>query len=217
MTLRSSSAAALAAVAAAAAVPAAAQGASIATDAPCYLAGSPMGISGTMFTPGARWTVETEQLFAFGDVDPTGGWSATETAPSLGAMIGPGRKTFNLVAKENQVEVARTQFSVTNLAASISPQRGRPTGTGRWKFSGFTPGRAIYVHVRRGGKTLGNYRFGVAKGTCGELTARARRLPIKRSRIRSGTYTLVFDNARTYRRTSRPQVSYTTTVFTTFR
>jgi hypothetical protein len=202
-----------------AAVPAtaAAQGPAIATDLPCYIEQQPMAISGNGFGAGTSWTVKTEQLFDFGTVGADGTFLSTnETAPIV-PTITPESREFRLVGTQDGAEVASTTFRVANFAVSISPSRGRPTSAARWRFSGFQPGKNIYLHVRRGSKTLRNFSFGKAQGACGELSKRAKRLPIPARSIKRGSYGFFIDSSPRFSAKTRPQYRITTTVTTTFR
>lgn len=195
-----------------------AQAAVITTDRACYVEQQPMAIAGTQFAPNSRYTVATDQLFAFGDADAAGNWlSTTETAP-----IVPERttrpKTFTLTAKQDGVDVATASFDVVNLLVTLASTRGKPTSSTTWRFSGFTPGESIYVHVRRGGKTLANVRMGRGDARCGRLSTRQRRLPgVSSRRLRTGRYDLYMDNRKTFSPSKRPQYRSSISIFRTFR
>ncbi|MTD43930.1 hypothetical protein GKE82_06330 [Conexibacter sp. W3-3-2] len=190
----------------------------IATDRPCYVENQPMLIGGQQFAPNSNYTVKTDQLFAFGNADAAGNWlSNTETAPIVVKRT-TVPQPFTLTATQDGVEVATAQFNVVNLLVTLASTRGRPTGRTTWRVSGFTPGQSVYVHVRRGGKTLRNVRLGRADAPCGRLTTKQRRLPGISSRtLRRGTYDLYVDNKRTFSRSTRPQYRSSVTVFTVFR
>jgi hypothetical protein len=204
-------------LAAAAAVPAGASAAAVQTDRPCYIEQQPMAIGGTGFTPGADVTVDTEQLFAFGNADPAGNFLFTsETAPIVPTIV-PDQKTFTLTAKENGTPVASTTFQVANFAASVTPSRAKPTSKVRYRFSGFPQGKNVYVHVRRNGRTIGNAKMGKALGPCGRLSVRKRFMPVRRGRVAFGTYTYQFDTRPTYRSTATPRIRVQVSIFRTFR
>ncbi|WP_205698999.1 hypothetical protein [Conexibacter sp. SYSU D00693] len=202
----------------AAALPAAASAqATVATDRPCYVEQQPMAISGTGFTPGARLSVETEQLFSAGNADAGGGFvTTTETAPIV-PTITPDKKTFTLVAKQDGVPVAQTQFQVANFAYSVTPSRARPTSKVRYRFSGWPTGRNVYVHVRRNGRTLGTTKLGKTQGACGELSKRARFMPVRRGRVPFGTYRYQFDLTPKYSSKTVPRMTGQVSIVRTFR
>lgn len=200
----------------AAALPAAAGAAVIATDHPCYVERQPMTIFGAGWVPGSAYSVETEQLYAFGAADAAGRWtSTTETAPIVTReSIKP--KTFTLTGKQAGTPVGTVAFKVVNFGVKIGDASGKPRGRTSWGFSGFEPGKRIYVHVRRGGRT---YTQGAGRGdaTCGTRRTRLRRLPaVPASRIRTGTYKVFVDNRRAFRKGGR-HVAFSIRIYTTFR
>lgn len=197
---------------------ASAQAATITTDRPCYVEQQPMAIAGTGWVPNARYSVKTDQLFAFGNADATGNWlSTTETAPIVVERT-TRPKTFTLTAQQDGVDVATAPFDVVNLLVTLASTRGKPTSRTTWRFSGFNPGESIYVHVRRGGKTLANVRMGRGDSRCGRLTTKQRRLPgVSSRRLRTGRYDLYMDNRRTFSPSKRPQYRSSISIFRTFR
>jgi hypothetical protein len=56
----------------------------------------------------------------------------------------------------------------------------------------------VYAHFLLDGRVRGDYRFGVARGDCGTLTARAARIPGVRT-LAPGRWTLKLDQRMTYR------------------
>lgn len=67
-----------------------------------------------------------------------------------------------------------------------------------WRFAGFEPGRPIYFHTRRGGRTY-TKRIGMAKSPCGTLRKRLRGLPAwPRKNVDFGTYRVAVDTRRRY-------------------
>jgi hypothetical protein len=99
----------------------------------------------------------------------------------------------------NPANTATLRLNVVRAAfASNLPIAGRPHDMTTWRFAGFASGRPIYAHFLLGGRSRGDYRFGVARGVCGTLTARAPRIPGVR-RLRPGHWTLKLDQRRSYR------------------
>lgn len=211
-----------AAIAAAGVAAVPAQAATLVTDLPCYVETQPMSIGGQGFTPGASFNVKggDGQIFEAGTVDPAGNWlTQTERAPII-----PERttrpQTYTLEAREtfDGPVVATTTFQAVNLMVSLASTRGKPTSRTTWRFSGFEPGKSIYAHVRRGGKTLSNVRMGRGSAPCGTLSTKQRRLPgISSRRVRFGSYDIYVDNRQTFKRGAPRQIKSTLTVFRTFR
>lgn len=181
-----------------------------------------MTIQGTGWGPGSAWSVKTtdpqNQIFDSGTADPSGSFTSTaERAPIVvGDTLRP--KTFTLTGQQDGQDVASTEFKVVDFRVKPKDPSGKPTGKTRWRFSGFTPGRPIYVHVRRKGRTY-TQRAGVAASPCGTLSKRLRRLPAWPARkIRFGTYKIAIDSRKRYKRTdgSYPQYTAKITIYKTF-
>lgn len=196
-----------------------AQAATLVTDLPCYVEQQPMAIGGQGFAPGSDYSVAGGggQIFAYGTTDPVGNWlSQTEVAPII-----PERttkvQTFSLEAKQGDVVVASTTFQAVNLMFTLASTRGKPTSRTTWRFSGFEPGKSIYAHVRRGGKTLANVRMGRGSAPCGTLAAKQRLLPgVAARRIKFGSYDIYVDNRATFKRNAPRQTKSTLSVYRTF-
>jgi len=192
-----------ASVAAFALAPAVAGAATLGTNLPCYVERQPMVIGGAGWVPGTGWSVQTEQLFDSGVADPAGNWvSTTETAPIIPALTTKAR-TFTLTGSQDGTAVATATFKVVNFLVKPRDPNGKPKGTTSWGFSGFLPGKRIYVHVRRGSKT---YTEAAGRGdqTCGTLRTRLSRLPaVPRSRVNPGVYKVFVDNRRRFSKGGR--------------
>ena len=191
--------------------------ATLATDAPCYVSGTPVTVTGTGFGAANAVFVEGPQMFVSTPGDAAGSIAATVTAPSNGAFIAPGYKRFTLTATDQVTGVnASTSFDVANLTFATSGGIKSPSTKRTWNFSGFIqkPGKPIYGHFRNGGRTYANYRFGVPTGRCGILRKRAPGIPSKK--LHTGKWLIQVDYERRYHKNTSPRVTSTTTVFTTF-
>ena len=198
--------------AAAVLVPATAGAATLTTDLPCYVDSQPMTISGTGWPAGAPWDVQSEQVFAFGTTDAAGNFETTsETAPIIPA-IDTKVRTFTLTGQTGDQTLATTRFKVVNFLVKPKSSSGRPTGFTSWGFSGFLPGKAIYVHVKRGKRTW-TQRAGKGSKPCGTLRSRLRRLPaVPPSQVRDGKYEVFVDNRKRLSKGGR-QYRATVTIF----
>lgn len=180
----------------------AAGAATLTADRSCYVAGAPVTLAGTAFTPSSAVTLAGIGS-ATAQTDPAGAFTAALPAPKPATgRVGRTTATATDVAG---VAAATTVSSIAQRAWSNAPVTGSPVQRVTWRFQGFfTPGRAIYAHVRFAGRTLANHRFGVPRGACGTLTARAARVPLRSATsLRSGVWRIKLDQARTYR-TSTP-------------
>jgi hypothetical protein len=107
--------------------------------------------------------------------------------------------TVTAVDGLNPANVAILRLNVVHEAfGSNRPVAGRPRELTTWRFAGFVPGRPVYAHFLLDGRVRGDYRFGVARGDCGTLTARAARIPGVRT-LAPGRWTLKLDQRMTYR------------------
>lgn len=208
---------ALAAVLAASLSQAAGAGAATLTaDQACYTEKAPMTLTGAGFGAGDQIFVQGNQVFESGAAGSDGGFRVTTSAPLLGT-INPGTKSFVITATDQATQVsAPVTVRVATFTFSTSLGFASATAQRTWKFSGLfqKPGKPIYGHFRFKGKTYSNHRFGVPKGPCGTLTARAPLIP--GATPRPGTWTVQIDFAKTYKATTKPRLRNTATVIRTF-
>lgn len=198
--------------------PTAAHAATVTTNQQCYIESQQMGVTGTGWAPGSDWSFKTDQVFDYGTADEAGNWgSLNETAPII-----PERttkpSTFTLTAAQDGTDVAQTTFKVVNFLVDPKDPSGKPTGSTKWRFSGFDPGKNIYIHVRRKGRTY-TQNAGKASSPCGTLTKRLHRLPAVPSRkITYGTYKIAVDSRKKYAKPNGQYNQYTAsiTIYKTF-
>lgn len=202
------------ALVAGAAVPAAAQAASVTVNLPCQVASFGLTASLSGFTPNSTVSVTGDGIFESVVADATGSASVAFTAPGLGSFA-PKSKQFILTASDSATVRASTTFRSANFAFGTTGGSRPPKAKRSWKFSGLTPGRPIYGHFRFRGVTRANHRFGIAKAPCGELSVLAPGIPVK-GRVNTGRWTVQIDQKKIYNRTTKPRLTGSTTVFTTF-
>lgn len=199
----------------AALAPAAAGAAIIGTDLPCYLETQPMIIGGAGWVPGSGWSVQADQIFDSGVADAGGNWVSTaETAPIVPTNTTKAQ-TVTLTGAQDGVTVATATFKVVNFLVQPRDPSGRPKRPTSWGFSGFLPGKRIYVHVRRGSKTY-TEAAGRGDATCGTLRTRLSRLPaVPKSKVHPGKYKIFVDNRRRFSKGGR-QFGASITILRTF-
>ena len=204
---------ALTSAAAALLVPAAAHAATLETDLPCYLTGQSMGVRGTGWGPGTGWSVRADGIFAQGTADPTGTWVDTSQVKAPAIDAGTTKPTtVTLTAQQDGTDVASTTFQVVNFAVKPKDDSGKPTGKTKWSFSGFEPGKTVYIHVTRKGRTY-TQRVGTAKSPCGTLSKRLRRLPaVPSTKIGYGRYKVAVDTNKAYQKSDGSFNQYTATI-----
>jgi hypothetical protein len=162
----------------------------------CFAAGQRLVISGTSFTPNAPVTIGGDVTGA-AQANAAGTFTTEITAPPVNEL-GPRVVTVTAVDRVNPANTSTLRLNVVHEAfGSNRPVAGRPRETTTWRFAGFVPGQPIYAHFVLGGQSRGDYRFGVARGDCGTLTARAPRIPGVRA-LAPGRWTLKLDQRMTY-------------------
>ena len=180
-----------------------ASAATLTTDKPCYVERTPVTYTGAGFTPGANWFIEAQAVYANGMVAPDGSFSIAQAAP-LNANENTRAKSFSVDGYEEtsdgNVVRATATYKIVSLLVQLARGAGNPTGTTKWGFSGFRPGKAIFVHVKRGSHVW-TQRAGRGNQPCGILHKRLRRLPaVPSGSIRSGKYKVQIDNHRRLRK-----------------
>jgi hypothetical protein len=171
----------------------------------CYVAGRPVPVSGIGFTPGAAVSL-TGDVSGSVVADALGAFQTQVAAP---ATTGLRPRRFSVGAAETgdrTISAAPVGFPVVReiLAGNYASAIGGPPGQrATWRFAGFTAGRPIYGHFRYRGRTVRDYRFGVARGVCGTLTVRARRVPVRTAR--PGRWRLQMDQVRRFDAATQPR------------
>jgi hypothetical protein len=171
--------------------------ASLSVEGTCFASGQQVVVTGTTFTPLAAVTIGGD-VAATAHADAAGTFRVPIAAPAV-AGLGPRTMTVTAADGANPANTATLRLDVVHAAfGSNLPIAGRPHDTTTWRFAGFAPGSPIYVHFLLGGRARGDYRFGVARGACGTLTARAPRIPGVRT-LQPGRWTLKLDQRKAYR------------------
>ena len=191
-----------------------ASAATITVTRPCYVnvnpdKGAPITVLGRGFAPGDKIEVETAggtSVFTSVTADHIGSFRAVTSGPLL-LSAGPGTRTFALRANDSTsgvANLARTTVTMANLAVDTKPVLARPTQKVLWHFSGFQPGRTIWVHYLHKATVVNRMRFGTARGPCGTLKTRALFYPGGHPTLRR--YSVVFDQLKRYTTSSRPRI-----------
>jgi len=170
--------------------------ASLSVTGTCFASGQQLVVTGTTFTPLATVAIGGA-VVATARADAAGTFRLPIAAPAI-TGLGPSTVTVTAVDGANAANAATLRLNVVRAAfGSNVPIAGRPHDTTTWRFAGFAPGRPIYAHFLLGGRSRGNYRFGVARGACGTLAVRAPRIPGVRT-VQPGRWTLKLDQRPTY-------------------
>lgn len=163
-------------------------------------------VLGNGFTPGDTIQISGRGVAGSTVAGPDGSINLITNGPSL-PFSGPGQKTYTLQAHDETAHsglLGSTSVTLANLSVATVPGTAAPSSKVTWHFSGFLPGKTIFIHYLHGGKVQARTAFGKAQGPCGTLRARARLYPDGNPRF--GTYQVVFDQVRRYSRRARPRI-----------
>ena len=170
-------------------------------------------IQGSGFAPNSFVRLFADgQSYAGAQVDAAGNFADVFFAPTF-RSIATTQQTFQVTADDGMGNTAAAPLQVTRVGAKL-PDRSRPGNRVRMRVFGFQPGRVVYLHVRRGGRTRGTFRIGTAASPCGTASRRLRYMPLRR--YTSGTYTYEFQQSRRFDR-AKPRVQLRISVFRTVR
>ena len=128
----------------------------------------------------------------------------------LGVAQNSGKRTKTYTATDdtNPSLTASVQITVSAVRVTLSPAFGSPGRRLSIKANGFSTGKTLWAHVRRG-KSKRTLKIGRLSGACGGLKTRRRLLPENAS---VGVYTIQFDTFRKYKRKQPVNDRYTITV-----
>ena len=190
-----------------------AQAATLVGDQSCYQENEPVNVTGTGFTPNGVVNFSRDnQSFGTLQADAAGNITGAGAAPRITPAL---QRAFVLEARDatNPAIAASINPLATRFGVTVSPKGGNPARKRRIKARGFTEGKTLYVHVRRGGKGK-NIKLGRLKKPCGTKSVKKR---IFKRGAKKGLYTVQFDTRRRYSSKAFPKVTYRVTIFTTFR
>jgi hypothetical protein len=158
-------------------------------------------LAGTGFTPGSAVTFRMDStVVGSGVADAAGNVTVNGTGPVI-SDSDRNLQTFGLTATDSAgITTVAKPLPVVRTGVSI-PKTSKPRRTSRFRLFGFVPNQVLYLHIRRGGKTLGTYRMGTTDAACGNVTRKLRYMPLKR--YRTGTYDYYFDHSKKYTAATR--------------
>jgi len=199
-------------VAVALAAPATASAASLSVNKSCYGPGEKIAFSGSGFTPNGEvaLSVSGRQL-GVTTANGVGEIAASTGAP---AIRGKRRSDFYTAVDQTNLSLsAGVPVRLTSLNVKVTPKNGNPAKAKRVVARGFTTGKVLWAHLRRG-EARRNVKIGRLKGACKTLTVKRQLFP---ANAKDGLYSVSFDTKRTYSAKQRPQVSFLVTVFHTYK
>jgi len=157
-----------------------------------------VNVQGNGFAPNSFVRLAADgQSFGGLQADAAGNVAGAVAAPPF-ASLDRNLQTFALTGDDGAGNTATADLRVTRVTATL-PDRARPARRVRYRVFGFAPGRRVYLHVRRGGRTRGTFRVGTAAAPCGTASRRMRFMPVRR--FSTGTYEYWFQLTRKFDRT----------------
>jgi hypothetical protein len=185
------------------AAPATAPAAMLSVDKDCYGPGQEVAFTGVGFTPNGPVALSVGgQQLGVGTVNQVG-------APDI-----RGKKRTDLFTATDQTDLSLTAnvpVHLTSLNVKVTPKNGNPAKAKRIVARGFTSGKVLWAHIRRG-KNKRNVKIGKLKGACKTLDVKRKLFPAD---AKDGLYTVQFDSKRKYSKKTAPQVSFQVVVFRT--
>jgi hypothetical protein len=106
-------------------------------------------------------------------------------------------RNFTLTAADTAGNQANARVKVVHRTVAV-PNRARPAKRVRYRAYGFPHGKRLYLHIRRGKRTLGRFALGRPHGVCGVVSKRLRYMPLRH--WSTGTYDFWFGNRKHFKR-----------------
>jgi hypothetical protein len=180
-------------------LPAAASAATVAPTAHCVLDGQRnLSVASSGWTPGEPLTFALDgKSLGTGTADALGTFSNAADPFAAPLLTGDPVRRFTLTAANATGVQASAPVKVVHRTVAV-PKRARPSRRVRYRAYGFPHGKRLYLHVRRGKRTLGRFVLGRPHGACGVVGKRLRYMPLRH--WSSGTYDYWFSNQRHFKR-----------------
>lgn len=180
--------------------PAVASAATVAPTLPCVLdGGADLGVTSSGWAPGSVLNFALDgRSVGTGTADAAGLFSNASNpfTPPLLTGKRPVRR-FTLTAADAAGNQANAHVKVVHRTVSV-PSRARPARRVRYRAYGFPQGKRLFLHIRRGKRTLGRFLLGRPSGACGVVSKRLRYMPLRH--WDTGTYDFWFGNRKHFRR-----------------
>jgi hypothetical protein len=173
----------------------------------CYHSEERVNLAGADFTPrsSVRFTSDGAPVQGSLTTDLTGAFGARlEVVRHTGEKV----KTYTATDQTNPTVTASVRLRVSAVAVNVRPISGDSGRPRRITARGFTTGRRLYAHIRRG-RFRRNLRVGTLRGACHKLKITRR---LFRAGTRSGVYTLQFDTRRRYSASTPVRSRFTVTI-----
>lgn len=196
------------------AAPAAAQAPSFEADRSCYGPGQDVGLTGVGFTPNGPVAVSVDgRQIGQALANQVGEFDISDRAPAIKAK--QRRYVFTATDETNPAITASVRVTVSSLSLKVTPMgRTNPAVKRKIVARGFTSGRVLWAHVKRGKGKARNIKIGRLKGACRTLNVKRRLFP---SNAATGVYRVQFDTKRRYSPRTRPNSVFSWFIYRTVR
>jgi hypothetical protein len=163
-------------------------------------------LQGAGFAPNAAVTIASDGA-AIDTVttDAAGGFQQAVNAPPING----NRANVSITADDGQGHPAGPLALPEVKLGVVWPSNASARKRVLFRAYGFDPGKTVYLHIRRGGKTRGTFKIGRADSPCGLTKRRLRAMPL--SRYSTGTYEFWFGATKKFDRSK--EIGYRVTIF----
>jgi hypothetical protein len=164
------------------------------------------GLQGAGFAPNAAVTIASDGApIDTVTTDAAGGFSQPVNAPPIAG----NRANVSITADDGQGHPAGPVVLPEVKLGVVWPSNAAARRRVLFRAYGFEPGKTVYLHVRRGGKTRGTFKIGRADSPCGLTKRRLRAMPL--SRYSTGRYEFWFGATKNFDRSK--EIGYRVTIF----
>lgn len=126
--------------------------------------------------------------------DAAGAFTGAIQAPSLAGSS--NRQNVSITADDGQGHTAGP-VALPEVRLSVDwPDRAKGNPRVLFRAYGFQPGKTVYLHVRKQGKTKGTFKLGRAAAPCGLTKRHLHYMPVNPHS--AGTYIYYFDHNRRF-------------------
>jgi hypothetical protein len=158
----------------------------------CYSSGERVNLLGSGFSPLSSVTISRGATVF--DPIPTDSNGAFNGLLRLALSRGKQTRTYTASDDAMSTLTASAQITVSSVRVTLSPANGSPGRLMTIDAHGFSTGKTLWAHVRRG-TSKRTLKIGALHGACGALKTRRRLLPRKAA---IGVYTVQFDTFKRY-------------------
>jgi hypothetical protein len=163
-------------------------------------------LQGAGFAPNAAVTIASDGTpIDTIQADAAGGFQSPVNAPPING----NRANVSITADDGQGHPAGPLALPEVKLGVVWPSNASARKRVSFRAYGFEPGKTVYLHIRRGGKTRGTFKIGRADSPCGITKRKLRAMPL--SRYSTGTYEFWFGSTKKFDRSR--EIGYRVTIF----